>query len=381
MENKNDSKHSCSGCQKEKVSDIGSMPAHLLSPLQIRSVTLRNRIVVSPMCQYSSMDGFANDWHLVHLGSRAVGGAGLVFTEAAAVTAQGRISPEDLGIWKDEHIAPLKRIVDFIHSMGAIAGIQLAHAGRKASTQSPWKGDNVLLESEGGWEVIAPSPIPFSSDRPVPTELDSAGIKAVINEFVEATKRSLLAGFKVIEIHSAHGYLIHEFLSPLSNHRTDEWGGSFENRIRLLCEIVIAVRKTIPETMPLFTRISATDWVEGGWDIEQSVTLAKKLKTLGVDLIDTSSGALLPHVKIPVKVGFQIPFAKEIRERAQIMTGAVGLISDPLLAEEVIASGKADLAFLAREFLREPYWSVKAAQALNQAAPWPKQYQYAIHRR
>lgn len=355
--------------------------AHLLRPLTIRGVTLKNRIAVSPMCQYCSKEGIADDWHLVHLGSRAVGGAGLVFTEAASVTSQGRITPGDLGIWNDAQIEPLARIASFIHRMGSVAGIQLAHAGRKASCQEPWNGGNPLSPLQGGWEVVAPSQIPFSPESPMPIELTKAAIGEIKQAFIDAIKRSLKAGFKVIEIHSAHGYLIHEFLSPLSNRRSDEYGGSFENRIRFLCEVVIAARKVIPETMPLFVRISATDWVAGGWDIDQSVELAKKLKTLGVDLIDTSSGALLPHVKIPAAPNYQVPFAMKIRKEAHILTGTVGMITDAHQANDILAAGSADLIFLAREFLREPYWGLKAAQAFDQDPPWPEQYHYAVRKK
>ncbi len=354
----------------------------LLTPLTIRGVTLRNRIAVSPMCQYCSEDGFADDWHLVHLGSRAVGGAGLIFTEATAITAQGRISPGDLGLWKDEHIEPLARIAKFIHRMNAVSGIQLAHAGRKGSCAPPWQDrGRVLNKEEGGWSVIAPSAVPFHSEDPVPQELDLAGIEQVIADFVAATKRALKAGFKVIEVHSAHGYLFHEFLSPLSNKRTDKYGGSLENRMRLLVEVVTEVRKTIPDDMPLFVRISATDWVEGGWDIAQSVQLARVLKGLGVDLIDTSTGGTVPTATIPVKPGYQVPFAEQIRKEASIMTGAVGLITEPSQANDVIVSGSADLAFIAREMLRDPYFALHAERELNQEQSWPLQYGYAVVRR
>lgn len=372
------SKKTCSGCQSEDLSDVIDNKTSLLSPLKILGVTLRNRIVVSPMCQYSSEDGFASDWHLVHLGSRAVGGAGLVFTEAAAVSPEGRISPQDLGIWDDKHISFLSRIVSFIHSQGAAVGIQIAHAGRKASTAPPWEGGATISSANGGWTPIAPSAIPFSQESPSPKMMDQSDIQKVISSFVSAAKRSVAAGFDIIEIHSAHGYLLHEFLSPLSNHRTDAYGGSFENRIRLLCEVVAEVKKAIPVSMPLFVRISATDWAEGGWEIDQSVELAKKLKVLGVSLIDVSSGALVPNVKIPVGANYQVPFAERIRKEANILTGAVGMITDPNQANDIITADEADLIFVAREFLREPYWGLKAARAFGSDEFWPHQYKYAI---
>ena len=348
---------------------------NLFSPLTLRTISLPNRVGVSPMCQYSSEDGFATDWHLVHLGTRAVGGAGLVFTEATAITPEGRISPQDLGLWKDEHIPPLKRIVEFVHSQGSYAGIQLAHAGRKASTARPWERDGVVTPEQGGWtDVFAPSAIPFSNNYPQPKELDAGGIKRLIAAFRNATARVERAGFDVIEIHAAHGYLLHEFLSPLSNHRTDHYGGSFENRIRLLTEVVDAVREQWAESAPLVVRISATDWVEGGWDIEQSVELAKILKRHGVDLMDVSSGALLPYVRIPVGPGYQTPFAERIRKEAGIATAAVGMITDPAQADHIVRTGQADMVLLAREFLRQPYWALEAARDLDRPASWPVQY-------
>jgi 2,4-dienoyl-CoA reductase-like NADH-dependent reductase (Old Yellow Enzyme family) len=350
---------------------------NLFSPLTIRGVTLRNRIVVSPMCQYSSVDGLADDWHLVHLGSRAVGGAGLVFVEATSVTAQGRITPGDMGIWNDEHTEPLQRIASFIHRMGAVAGIQLAYAGRKASCVSPWEGGRRLKIGEGGWPVVAPSPIPFRDDDPESIPLDEIGIVEVIAAFVEGAKRALKAGFRVIEIHSAHGYLLHSFLSPLSNHRTDRYGGSLENRMRLLVEVATALRQLLPQDMPLFTRISATDWVEGGWDLDQSIALARALKPIGVDLIDASSGALVPWAKIPAAPSFQVPFAAAIRKDTGILTAAVGMITEPHQADAIIASGEADLVFLARQMLREPYWALNTAHALGHETKWPVQYQRA----
>jgi 2,4-dienoyl-CoA reductase (NADPH2) len=352
----------------------------LLDPLIIRGVTLRNRIVVSPMCQYSSLDGFADDWHLVHLGSRAAGGASLVFVEASAVTAQGRITSGDMGIYEDGHIEPLARIARFVERMGAVPAIQLAHAGRKASCAPPFHGGARLKPEEGAWTVIAPSPIPFNDTDPLPQELDEAGILDVIVAFVTAAKRAIAAGFRVIEIHNAHGYLLHEFLSPLSNRRTDRWGGSLENRTRLTREVAAALREAMPADMPLFIRISCTDWVEGGWDLPQSIELARMLKPIGVDLIDCSSGALVKGAKIPIGPGFQVPFAEAIRKEAEIMTGAVGMITDPQQADQIIASGQADLAFLAREMLREPYWALKSQKALGASPSWPLQYGYAVNR-
>ena len=323
----------------------------------------------------SSTDGYANDWHLVHLGSRAVGGAGLVFTEATAVLPEGRISPQDLGIWKDDHIEFLARIVRFIHGQGSIAGMQLAHAGRKASTYRPWEGNGAIPESGGGWKkVVAPSAIPFDDNYPMPQALTNDGIQEVVRAFAAAARRACEAGFRVIEIHAAHGYLIHEFLSPLSNQRTDAYGGSFENRARLLREVVGAVRREWPERAPLFVRISATDWVDGGWDIQQSVDLARQLKGLGVDLIDCSSGGLVPQARIPVGPGYQTPFAERIRREADILTGAVGMITSPSQAEHIVAGGQADAVLLAREFLRDPYWPLRAARELGQAISWPVQY-------
>lgn len=347
---------------------------HLFEPLYQRGVTYRNRIVVSPMCQYSSEDGFANDWHLVHLVSRAVGGSGLVMTEAAAVEPEGRITPQDLGIWQDDHIEFLARIVELIHRNGGIAGIQLAHAGRKASTLPPWEGGGVISESEGGWSVVAPSPMPFKPGSPDPVALSVEAIEGLRRSFVKAAQRALSAGFKVIEIHAAHGYLLHEFLSPLSNQRPDEYGGSFEHRIRFLCEVVQAVRTIVPDQIPLWVRISATDWVPGGWDIEQSIALSDKLKSLGVDLIDCSSGGIVPGEKIPVGAGYQTPFAERIRREANIATGAVGMITDPAQADHILRTGQADMVLLAREMLRDPYWALRAAKQLRQPIPSPIQY-------
>jgi 2,4-dienoyl-CoA reductase-like NADH-dependent reductase (Old Yellow Enzyme family) len=351
---------------------------HLFEPLTQRSVTFRNRIAVSPMCQYSSTDGYANDWHLVHLSSRAVGGAGLVFTEAAAVEAGGRISPQDLGIWEDGHIEPLAKAVELVHRSGAVAGIQLAHAGRKASTAPPWEGGKALSEEAGGWRpIVAPSAIPFNQDSPIPEALSLDAIHQLTEAFVQAAKRSLDAGFKVIEIHAAHGYLLHEFLSPLSNQRDDAYGGSFDNRIRFLVEVVQAVRNTLPDDMPLWVRISATDWAENGWEIEQSVALSDKLKMLGVELIDCSSGGLVPRVKIPTGAGYQTVFADRIRRETGIATGAVGMITSPAQADHIIRTGQADMVLLARELLRDPYWALKAAKELGHEKLYPKQYERA----
>ena len=348
---------------------------NLFDPLSIRDVTLPNRIVVSPMCQYSCANGFANDWHLVHLGSRAVGGAGLVMTEAAAVAPEGRISPEDPGIWSDDHIEFLARITRFIHSRGSVAGMQLAHAGRKASTYRPWDGDGAVPEGSGGWmNVVAPSAIPFADNYAMPQALTPEGIQSVVRAFAAAARRAREAGFRVIEIHAAHGYLISEFLSPLANHRTDEYGGSLENRMRLLIEVVRAVRGTWPKSAPLFVRISPTDWEEGGWTLDDSVELAKHLKDSGADLVDCSSGGNVPPARIPVGPGYQTPFAERIRREAKILTGAVGMITGPAQADHIIRTGQADVAIMAREFLRDPYWPLRAARELGYSAPWPVQY-------
>ena len=348
---------------------------HLFTPLQLHDVRLRNRVMVSPMCQYSSIDGYANDWHLVHLGSRAVGGAAVVLTEAAAVTPEGRISPDDLGIYRDGHIEMLSRIFRFIEEHGAVPGMQLAHAGRKASTSSPWKGNHPASESEGGWSpIFAPSALPFDAGYQTPQELNGDGIRHVVNSFAEAARRVLDAGGKVVEIHAAHGYLLHEFCSPLSNHRTDNYGGSLENRTRIVREVAQAVRRVWPERYPLFVRISATDWADGGWDIEQSVELARQLKPLGVDLIDCSSGGTQPNPVIPLGPGYQVPFAERIRRESGMLTAAVGMITEPEQADQIIRSGKADLIVMAREFLRQPYWPLHAARKLKQKLSTPKQY-------
>ncbi|GAB4034682.1 NADPH dehydrogenase NamA [Spirosoma jeollabukense] len=350
----------------------------LFSPLSIQSVQFKNRIVVSPMCQYSSEDGFATDWHLVHLGSRAVGGAGLIISEATAISPEGRISPDDLGIWLDDHIPTLKRITQFIRHNGSIAGIQLAHAGRKASTQSPWKGGNPISPTEeGGWQTVAPSAVPFHEGGPEPVALTDEGLEKVRADFEAAATRALEAGFQVIEIHAAHGYLLHQFLSPLSNQRSDSYGGSFENRIRLLLEVVERVKLVWPSSLPLFVRISATDWTEGGWTAEEAIALAAVLKDKGVDVIDCSSGGNVAKVKIPVGPGYQVTFAERIKQETGIMTAAVGLITSAEQAEEILKTGQADLVLLAREFLRDPYFPLHAAHALGDDITWPEQYDRA----
>jgi 2,4-dienoyl-CoA reductase-like NADH-dependent reductase (Old Yellow Enzyme family) len=355
----------------------------LFEPLTLRGLTFKNRIVVSPMCQYSAQDGFANDWHLVHLGSRAVGGASLLIQEATAVSPEGRITPEDLGIWKDEHIEFQQRINQFIEAQGCVPGVQLAHAGRKASTYTSWiaPGHGAVPESEGGWQVVAPSAIKFSDDYPQPVALDAAGLQKVIADFRSATERSLAAGFKIIELHAAHGYLLHQFLSPLSNQRTDTYGGSFENRIRLLLEVVAAVRQVLPAELPLFVRISATDWTEGGWTADESVQLAAILKDHGVDLVDASTGGNVPTAKIPVGPGYQVEFAERIKRETGLATGAVGLITTPEEAENIVASGQADLVLLAREELRDPYFPLHAAHTLGAEVAWPVQYERAKPRK
>lgn len=346
---------------------------NLYSPLTLRNITLKNRIVMSPMCQYSARDGFAGDWHLVHYGTRASGGAGLIIVEATAVWPEGRITPGDLGLWSDEHITALRRITDFIHSQGAVAGIQLAHAGRKASCALPWEGGKQLSLSNGGWETTAPSAIPFSPDERAPGMADRICIDRIITGFRDTAERALKAGFKAVEIHSAHGYLLQEFLSPLSNKRTDEYGGSFENRIRLLLEVTKAIRTVWPEDYPLFVRISSTEWTEGGWTPEESVRLAPLLQQAGADLIDCSSGGNIHNAKIPVGPGYQVSFAEIIR-KSGIMTAAVGMITDAQQAEEIISAGRADLVLLGRELLRNPYFALKAARELGADTNWPNQY-------
>lgn len=346
----------------------------LYSPFQLKGLTLPNRIVVSPMCQYSCKDGMANDWHLVHLGSRAVGGAGLVFTEAAAVSPEGRISPDDLGIWKDEQIEPLRRVTTFIREQGAKSGIQLAHAGRKASTAPPWEGRHQVDVNNRGWQTVAPSSIPFNEDDIVPAKLTIDEIHQIVKSFSDAAKRSIEAGFDTIEIHAAHGYLINQFTSPLTNKRSDEYGGSFENRVRLLMEVTQAIHKVIPDGMPLFVRISAEEWAEGGHTINDSVEVAKLLKESGADLIDCSSGGVVENQQVFAGKNYQVPFAAQIKKEANIATGAVGLITDVVQAEEILQAGKADLIFLGREMLRNPYIALREADKIGEQIEWPDQY-------
>ncbi|MDB6064826.1 MAG: oxidoreductase [Pedosphaera sp.] len=353
-------------------------PPHLFQPLSIQSITLRNRIGVSPMCMYSSEDGLANDWHLVHLGSRAAGGAALVIAEATAVSPEGRITPADAGIWADKHLEPIARINRFVKEHGAVPGIQLAHAGRKASAARPWEGGAHLPDEAGGWQTIAPSALAFGGAlSKVPKAMTAADIARVQNDFVAAAKRALEAGCEWLELHAAHGYLAHEFLSPFSNHRTDSYGGSFENRIRFLLETTLAVREVWPERLPLAVRLSCTDWKTGGWDIEQSVELSRKLMGEGVDLIDCSSGGGVADAKIPVGPGYQVPFAERIRREVGVATGAVGAITAAAQADEIIRNGRADMVFLARELLRDPYWPLRAARSLGQGEALPPPVQYA----
>lgn len=353
------------------------MYSNLFSPLTIKSVTIKNRIAISPMCQYSATDGFATDWHLVHLGSRASGGAGLIIQEATSVSPEGRISPEDLGLWNNEQIDKLKQITQFIINQDAVPGIQLAHAGRKASAASPWNGGRKVANDNGGWDTVAPSAIAYHDNEKAPIALDKNGIQKVITDFKAATKRALEAGYQVVEIHAAHGYLLHQFLSPLSNVRTDEYGGSFENRIRLTLEVVEAVQSEWSENLPLFVRISASDWAEGGWNLEESIQLSKILKEKGVDLIDVSSGGAVSHQQIPLGPNYQVPFAESIKKEVGILTGAVGLITDAKQAEEIIVSGKADLVLFARESLRNPNLGLTFAHDLEADVTWPKQYERA----
>jgi 2,4-dienoyl-CoA reductase-like NADH-dependent reductase (Old Yellow Enzyme family) len=348
--------------------------AHLFEAISLRGVTLSNRIAVSPMCEYSSENGLANQWHLVHLGTRAVGGASLVFTEAAAVSPEGRISPQDLGMWSEAHAQAMEPVVRFVHSQGSVAGIQLAHAGRKASTLRPWDGNGRLEIANGGWQPVAPSDIAFSPEYPMPREASPDDIAGIVRSFADAARYALAAGFEVVEVHAAHGYLLHEFLSPLSNHRQDEYGGSFQNRARLLLEVVAAVRQVWPERLPLFVRISATDWVEGGWTADDSVELARLIKPEGVDLIDCSSGGNVARAPLGVGPGYQTLFAERIRREAEIATGTVGMITSPAQADHIIRTEQADLVLLAREMLRDPYWPLHAAQALGHVATWPVQY-------
>lgn len=368
------------GCGVDALHDSEVADIDLLSSLKIRNVKLKNRIVMSPMCQYSAVDGFANDWHLVHLGSRAAGGAALIFVEATAVVKEGRITPRDLGIWSDAHSVPLQKIASFIHSQDAVAGIQLAHAGRKAGHDVPWNG-GAFLKDGSGWIGSAPSSIAFEESEPAPKEMTESDIDSIVAAFEMATKRALSAGFKVIEIHSAHGYLLHEFLSPISNKRNDQYGGSLENRMRLVLRIAQQMRSIIPDELPLFVRISGSDWVDSGWDIQQSIVLAEHLKRLGVDLIDVSSGGIIPKANIPIGKGYQVPLSRAIRCEAQIKTGAVGLITEVQHANEIITGGDADLIFIGRELLREPYWPLKAERDLGSESTWPTPYGYAVKRR
>jgi 2,4-dienoyl-CoA reductase-like NADH-dependent reductase (Old Yellow Enzyme family) len=351
--------------------------SQLFSPFNLRGLTFRNRVFVSPMCQYSSDDGMPNTWHLVHLGSRAIGGAGLVMVEATAVSPEGRISPADSGLWNDQQADAFRKVAYFIRSSGAVPAIQLAHAGRKASTEVPWKGGRALTEEEGGWEPIGPSPKPFYPTDPVPREMLRRDIDAIVARFTAAAHRAFRAGFQVVEVHAAHGYLLHEFLSPLSNFRNDDYGGSLENRMRLTIRVAQAVRDAWPQEWPVFVRLSASDWMEGGWDLPQSISLARALKAIEVDLIDCSTGGNVPRAPIPVGPGYQVPFAEAIRREADIATGAVGQITFPKQAEEIVAQGRADVVFLARAMLRDPYWPLHAAEVLGADPPWPDQYERA----
>jgi 2,4-dienoyl-CoA reductase-like NADH-dependent reductase (Old Yellow Enzyme family) len=354
--------------------------SHLFSEFRLRDVMFANRIGVSPMCQYSCEDGFANDWHFAHLAARAVGGAGVVFTEAAAVTPEGRISPQDLGVWSDKHFEPLERIARFIKAQGAVPGVQLAHAGRKGSVYRPWSGQGSVPESEGGWRTVGPSPISFGKGYAAPEELSRDGILALQHAFATAAERAYAAGFRTIEVHAAHGYLVHQFLSPLSNRRADAYGGSFDNRTRFLRDCVAAVRSALPDSCPLFVRISATDWTDGGWDLAQSIELSRRLKDLGVDAIDCSSGGNVESAKIPVGPGYQVPFSQSVRREAGVATAAVGMISDPAQADQIIRNAEADIVLLARELLRDPYWPLRAARELGQPMSWPAQYLRAAPR-
>lgn len=347
---------------------------HLFSPLTLRDVTLRNRIAVSPMCQYSCTDGFATDWHLVHLGARAVGGAGLVLAEATAVLPEGRISPHDLGLWRDEHVEPLARVARFVRAQGAAPGLQLAHAGRKASAARPWDGGRPIAPADGGWPVVGPSALPWDDGWPAPAALDEAGIARVIEAFARAAERALAAGFEVLEVHAAHGYLLHAFLSPLTNRRDDRWGGDLAGRARLLEAVVDAVRARWPARLPLLVRISASDWAPGGLDGDAAVEVARRLAARGVDLVDCSSGGAVPTAKIPVGPGFQVPFAARVRAEAGVASGAVGLITEPAQADAIVRDGQADLVLLARELLRDPHWPLRAARELGHEGPWPAQY-------
>lgn len=369
--------------QQQKIEPLSpdSDVAALFRPYTLRDVTLPNRLVMAPMCQYVASDGFADDWHLTHLGSRAAGGIGTVMVEATAVTAQGRISPGDVGIWKDEHIAPLARIASFIRSQGSVPAIQLAHAGRKASCAVPWKGGAPLVTAEGGWSVVGPSAVPFDDRSPVPEPLDEADIGLLLDAYEAAAARAVAAGFEIVEIHAAHGYLLHAFLSPLSNVRADDFGGSLSNRMRLALMVAERVRSVLPNTLSLWTRISATDWADTGWDVDQSVELSRQLAAVGVDLIDVSSGGTLPAAKIPVGPGFQVPFAERIKREANIATGAVGVITEPAQANAIVAENKADLVLLGRQLLRDPYWAHRARLELHAPGDWPTPYGYVVGRR
>jgi 2,4-dienoyl-CoA reductase-like NADH-dependent reductase (Old Yellow Enzyme family) len=346
----------------------------LFTPFTLRGLTLRNRIGVSPMCQYSAVDGLANDWHLVHLGGFARGGAGLVVFEATGVEPRGRISPGDLGLWEDRQVEPLARIVRFVESQGAAPALQLAHAGRKASVRAPWDQGGAPLTTTPGWPVVGASALPFAEGHPVPTALDEAGLSGLIAAFAASAKRAVAAGFRAVEVHAAHGYLLHQFLSPLSNQRTDRWGGDFAGRTRLTREVVSAVRAAVPDSMPVLVRLSATDWAERGWTPDETVELARQLRALGADLVDCSSGGLVPYAKVPVAPGYQVGFAERVRREAGIPSAAVGMITTPAQAEEIVAEGRADLVLLARELLRDPHFPLRAATALSAEGPWPRQY-------
>lgn len=348
--------------------------SRLFSSFRLRDLEFRNRIVVSPMCQYSAPGGVPTDWHLVHLGSRAVGGAGLVMTEATAVSPEGRISPDDTGIWSEEQVAAFRRIAEFVRREGAAAGIQIAHAGRKASTHAPWRGGGPLTQGEGAWQPIAPSPVPFSPEHAVPREMTGTDLDAVLSSFVRAARNGRAAGFQVVELHMAHGYLLHEFLSPLSNRRDDAFGGSLANRMRFPLSVAAAVREEWPRELPVFVRVSATDWALEGWDLAQTVAFARELKSAGIDLVDCSSGGTVPDAKIPTGPGFQTPFAEAVRREAGVPTAAVGMITEAVQAEQIVATGQADVVVLAREFLRDPYWPMHAARRLGADFPWPPQY-------
>jgi 2,4-dienoyl-CoA reductase-like NADH-dependent reductase (Old Yellow Enzyme family) len=354
-----------------------SLTSHLFSPLILSGVSFRNRIFVSPMCQYSATDGLPNEWHFVHLGSRAVGGAACIIQEATAVAPEGRITPSDLGIWNDSQMEAYRPLTRFLKENGAVPAVQLAHAGRKASTSAPWQGGRALELGQGGWTVVAPSPVPFDAQSPMPHELSEGEIAGIVTSFTKAAERSLSAGFEVIELHAAHGYLLHQFLSPLSNRRTDRYGGRLENRLRLVLDVASAVRDVWPEELPLFVRLSATDWKEGGWDVPQSIALCVKLKDIGVDFIDVSSAGLVPDAKVVIGPGYQVPFASAIRNQAHISTGAVGMITDAAQAEKIVSDGHADVVLLARELLRDPYWPQHAAHALGDDLSWPPQYERA----